>query len=313
MIDLKNMQMRDAFITGLNDRAAADGDIIFVSDEYGAPSLDRFRKTLPGQFINAGISEQNIISVSAGLSMGGKKVFVYSIASFITLRCFEQLKLDLCCHKLPVTIVGVGTCYAYSQDGPTHHATEDIAVMRALAGLEIYSPSDSQLAHELVDVSLNTTTPSYIRLDKGIFPPLSEKKTDWAKGFRILRTGGDLCIVSTGVMVHRALEVSRKLEAHGIRASVIDLFKLKPVEKKPFLDVIGEFHRVVSIEEHTVTGGLGSIMAELIVDNQLPVGLKRLAVEEEYLYTYGVRDTLHKKLGLDAETVVRSILDWKEK
>lgn len=313
MTDVKNMQMRDAFITGLLERASADRDILFISDEYGAPALDRFREILPGQFINAGISEQNIISVAAGLATGGKKVFVYSIASFITLRCFEQLKLDLCCHKLPVTIVGVGTCYAYSQDGPTHHATEDIAVMRALAGMEIYSPSDAQLAHELVDISLNTTAPSYIRLDKGIFSPLSEEKTDWDRGFRILRTGGDLCIVSTGIMVHRALEVAEKLAVQGIRASVIDLFKLKPIGESHIIETFRSFNRVVSIEEHTITGGLGSILAELIVDNGLPVRLKRIAVKEAALYTYGVRDTLQKDLGLDTDNIIKSISEWLRK
>ena len=121
-----NATMRDAFITRLYRKAKKNPDIIFCSTEFGAPSLDVFRRDLPKQFVNLGISEQNLISVAAGLTLGGKKVFVYTIASFITLRCYEQIKIDLCAMNLPVTIIGVGTCYSYAVDGPTHHATEDI-------------------------------------------------------------------------------------------------------------------------------------------------------------------------------------------
>ena len=167
-----NIQMRDAFIGNLYERANLDSNIILISNEQGAISLDQLRKNLPQQFINAGISEQNIISVAAGLALYGKKVFVYSIASFITLRCYEQIKIDLCAMNLPVTIVGVGACYSYSTDGPTHHATEDISIMRALPNMCMFNPADSNTTAALVDISLQSHTPTYIRLDREVLPTI---------------------------------------------------------------------------------------------------------------------------------------------
>jgi transketolase len=308
-----NIQMRDAFIAGLYEKAKLDKNIVFISNEYGAPTLDRFREEFPNQFINAGISEQNIISVAAGLAMEGKKVFIYSIASFITLRCFEQIKLDICCHNLPVTILGVGACYAYSEDGPSHHATEDISIMRTLVGMEIYAPSDSEIAYDFVDVALSSKVPMYIRFDKGRFPVLknlSHKKTQSFREFFIENNSSQTCIFSMGIMTQRALEVAKTLKQQGVYIKTIDLFKLKPLHKKEILKTLQGIANIITIEEHTINGGLGSIIAELITDNYLSVRLKRIAVNDEDLYTYGNRDTLHLKLGLDRDSLVAIVVDF---
>ena len=305
MTDLARTQMRDAFIRRLFERAKGDANIIFVSNDFGAPSLDRFRRELPDQYINAGIAEQNIIAVAAGLAMAGKKVFVYSIASFITLRCFEQLKLDICCHRLPVTIIGVGACYSYPEDGPTHHATEDIAIMRTLAGMEIYSPADAGTAEELVDVVLQQRAPSYVRLDKFLSPPLGLGQN----GLREFGCGRKLALLATGVMVHRALEVSQRLKEQGYEVTVVDLYRLKPLNSERLKHLLPEFEALVSLEEHTVNGGLGSLLAEFMVDHGLSVPLRRFAIDDESLYAYGSRELLHGLTGLNCDAIERAILN----
>jgi len=302
--------MRDAFIGELYQRALSNKDIVFLSGEFGAPSLDAFRRDLSKQFINVGVSEQNLISVAAGLALGGKRVYAYSIASFITLRCYEQIKIDLCCMNLPVTILGVGPCYAYSVDGPTHHATEDVAIMRALTNMAIYSPPDADTAAALVDLSLSNSSPMYVRLDRGRYKSLSASTDDLSAGFRVLQDGSDLCIFATGSMVHRAMEVGNSLSEQGIKARVVDVYRLKPIDVQSLAECIRGVSRVVTIEEHTLHGGLGSILLETISDAGLCTSTKRFGIEDTQLYAYGVRDTLHEERKIDAQNIVRAIHDW---
>ena len=304
-------EMRDAFISELYLKAQSDSSILFLSCEYGAPSLDQFRRDLSGQFVNMGISEQNLISVAAGLALEGKRVFVYSIASFITLRCLEQIKLDLCVMELPVTILGVGPCYAYGMDGPTHHATEDLALMRPLAGMSIYSPSDAQMAAQLVPVALQAEGPVYCRLDKGKYPNLPHcTALHWQQGFRTLGGGEKLAIVATGTMVHRGIEIQSALAAQGIDIAVVDLFRPKPIACEQLGDTLRGFDRILTLEEHTVNGGIGSMVAEMLAECGPRVPFKRMAVEDAQLYAYGSRDRLHRQRGLDADSMVRQVLRW---
>lgn len=307
---ISKVEMRDVFIGELCSRAQQDPNIIFMSNDFGAPSLDRFRQESPRQFINAGISEQNIISVAAGMALEGKHVFVYSIASFITLRCYEQVKLDLCEMRLPVTILGVGPCYGYGPDGPTHHATEDITIMRALANMSIYSPADAQASEAFVSVALDSNGPMYVRLDRGKWPLLYDKGASFTQGFTVLREGEDVCIVSTGIMVHRALEVAEELMKYSIHASVIDMYRLKPVQRLPLVDAITRSERVVTVEEHTINGGLGSLIVELLADAHVYMAAKRCAISDELLYAYGARDILHRERQFDKDALVTTIERW---
>jgi len=307
---MSNIQMRDAFINKLYNYAKEDQDIILITNDQGAISLDRFRADLPKQFINAGISEQNIISIAAGLSLGGKKVYVYSIASFITLRCYEQIKLDLCVMNIPVTILGIGACYSYSIDGPTHHATEDISIMRALSNMQIYCPSDSNMVTKLVDISLNSKTPMYISLDREILPILYNENENIFSGISVLREGNDICIISTGFMVHRAMEIAEELDKHLIQAKVINVYRLKPLNCHAIYENIQNSNKIITLEEHTINGGLGSIIAELVVDLDVKITMKRLAIEDRFLYCYGIRENLHTERGLSKDSIVQLIIGW---
>ena len=301
------VQMRDAFLNMLYQKAIGNPDIILLTNDQGAISLDDFKEKLPNQFFNIGISEQNIISVAAGLVLSGKKVYVYSLLSFIVLRCYEQIKIDLCAMKLPVTIVGVGSGYSYSPDGPTHHATEDIPIMRALPNMTIYSPSDSNIVPALVDITLKSKTPSYIRLDRQLLPLLDNKDHNLQEGFSILREGNDVTVISTGVMVHRALEVAEELHEQSIQAKVIDFYRLKPIDVVAVTKILKGASKIVVLEEQTINGGLGSIIAEILVDSNVFIPLKRLAILDNMIFDYGSRDTLHKARGLDRMSIVHEI------
>ena len=307
-MEIPDMDMRDAFISRLTEKAQLDPAIVFLTNDYGAPSLDRFRREFPDQFFNMGIAEQNMISVAAGMAMGGKKVFAYSIASFLTLRCLEQIKIDVCTMKLPITLVGVGTAYAYSEDGPTHHATEDMAVTRCLSNLSIYSPSDSRAAGLLVDEALLQDGPKYFRFDRGKYPVHSGDALP-ERGYAILREGGDICLIGTGTTTHRAMDVSDLLAAHGVHAAVLDLVRIKPLSHLLADELKGRM-RLMTIEEHADTGGIGSAIAELVVDNELPCRVKRAGISETLLYAYGKRNTLHEQRGLCAKGLSATALGW---
>ena len=305
-----DLDMRDSFITALYDIAAADRRVVLLSNDFGAPALDRFRADLPRQFVNAAISEQNLISTAAGLAKSGKRVIAYSIATFITLRALEQIKIDLCVMNLPVTILAVGAGYAYSVDGPTHHATEDIAVMRALANMTIVSPSDSAIAAAAVSYVLGASGPVYIRLDRGKWPTRNLSQAELAAGVPIARPGCDLAIVATGTMVHRAVDVAGGLAEQGIDACVVDIHRLKPIDRDAFRAAFSGVRAVVSIEEHTVNGGLGGLVAEELADAEMLLPLKRAAISDAQLYAYGLRDRLHAERRLDRQSLCHDIAGW---
>jgi transketolase len=305
--------MRDAFINKLYERACSDKNILFISNEMGSESLDKFRNDLPGQFINAGISEQNIISVAAGLAIEGKRVFVYSIASFITLRCLEQIKIDICAMKLPVTIIGVGVSYSYSADGPTHHATEDISILRPMAGMGIYCPADSIVAEKLVDISLNSATSNYLRFDRDKLPVFYTATEDIKRGYKVIHKGTDVCIISTGIMTHIAYETAMELAKNKISVKVIDLFRIKPLNSIDIIDEVKGFKNIISIEEHSLHGGIGSIISEMLHDNCLNVNLHRMGIKEEFIYTYKLRQGNHIENNIDALSLHKLIIDLVNK
>jgi len=307
---LPKLDMRDSFISALYDIAVQDSSVVILSNDFGAPALDRFRADLPNQFINAAISEQNMVSTAAGMAKGGKKVVVYSIATFITLRALEQIKIDLCVMNLPVMILAVGAGYAYSVDGPTHHATEDIALMRALSNMVVLSPPDSVMAGEIARGVPSIQAPHYLRLDRGKWPSLHVPGGEWSEGIAVRCPGRNVALVATGSMVHRAMEVSAELKSRGVDTRVIDVYRLKPLNLDAFREMVSDVDAVVTIEEHTKNGGLGGIVAEALADCDLLKPLKRIAISDEQLYAYGLRDRLHQERRLDCRSASSDISTW---
>ena len=306
-----NIDMRDAFFDEVYNIAKNDRNIIFLTADMGAFSLERFRKDLPEQYINVGVAEQNMISIAAGLTLGGKRVFAYGIAPFVTMRCYEQIKVDLCCMKLPVSVVSVGSGFTYGSDGPTHHATHDIAVMRTLSEITILNPSDPVMASACAKMACCDEGPKYIRVERGKLPILYDGKTEeFKEGIAILKQGLDITIIATGMMVHRAIEVSKKLSEYSIDAGVVDLYRIKPVNETLLVNILGKSKKIVTIEENAIIGGTGSVISEMLSDSCLSVPLKRIAANDFHCYDYGDREWINSQLGLDVDGIVKSILSW---
>ena len=307
-----DIDIRDAFFDEVYKLAARDKNVIFLTADMGAFSLNRFKADLKDQYINVGVAEQNLVGIAAGLALAGKKVFIYTIAPFITQRCYEQIKVDLCGMKLPVTLVGVGGGITYGSDGPTHHAIQDVAVMRVLPEITILNPSDAVMATAAARIAGDAKGPLYVRIDKGKLPRLYDDKADFSSGLALLKKGGALVIIGTGILVARAMEVAEELSRQGIDAGVIDLYRLKPVNEKLLIAWLKETRRAVTLEEGHVTGGVGSIVSEVMADHQLFMPLKRIGIEEESYARacYGDREWMQSHLGLDAAGIGRSILEW---
>ena len=184
---LKNLTLRDAFIYSLQKIGEKDKKVILLTNDQGAPALDDYRKNLPKQFFNAGISEQNIVAAAAGLSLAGFKPYIYSISSFLIYRTIEYIKIDMCRMKQPVKIFGVGSGYSYPEDGLTHHSTEDIALTKALPNLDIFNPSDPLLTKDIVNYVYKSKNPSFIRLDRKFCDTVFLKKNNINDGFRVIK------------------------------------------------------------------------------------------------------------------------------
>lgn len=299
---IQPIDIRDAFFDELYEIAREDDSVIFMTADMGAFSLERFRRDFPDRFINVGISEQNLVSVAAGLAMEGKQVFIYAIIPFITLRCLEQIKVDLCVMNLPVTIVGAGAGFTYSSDGPTHHAIEDVSVMRALPGMTIYNPSEQMTAKAAARNAWQATGPVYVRLDKGIWPVLYQGDQDLGKGLSLIRKGTKLLIIATGCMTHFALQAAEAVRDSGINPGVVDLFRLKPVAEE-LVEIAKNYERVLTFEEHTLPGGMGSAVVELFADSEMMIPVKRLGVSDVYPEGYGDREWMLRELGLHVDSL----------
>jgi transketolase len=302
--------IRDAFFDELYEIAAEDPSVIFMTADMGAFSLDRFRRDFPERFINVGIAEQNLVSVAAGLALEGKKVFIYAIIPFITLRCLEQIKVDLCVMDLPVTIIGTGSGFTYSNDGPTHHAIEDISILRALPEMSVLNPCDQVEAGAAARIAFENQGPVYVRLDKGMLPMLHDSKADLSPGAFELREGSDLLIVATGIMVHKAFELADMLAKRSIRAGILDIFQIKPQRRRAVLDAVRKYTALMTLEEQVLTGGIGSSIGELLADEGHFVPLLRVGVAEEYCKLYGDREWMHSSNKIDTCSVANRVAAW---
>jgi len=304
-----NFDMRDNFFVKIYKLMSRDKNIVILSNDMGAPKLDIIKKEFPNRFFNMGITEQNIISVAAGLASTGKKVIVYSISTFISLRALEQIKLDICVMNLPVIILTVGAGYSYAVDGPTHHAIDDISVINSLGNTKIFCPSEPNQLLDMVSYIFSQNGLKYVRLDRGKWPKLRNiSKKNLNDGFRVLGTNNDVCLISTGTMVHRALEVKKDLSKINIGSTVIDVFRLKPINQRVLGNKLSKFKFICIIEEHTINGGLSSILMTQTV-NYLKKNTKIniCSIRDEDIYTYGKRDKIHNDLGLDKKSILNQI------
>lgn len=307
--------MRDRFFDALFAIARKDPNVVIISADNGAPSLDKFAFELKNQFYTVGIAEQHMIGMAAGMATEGKKVYTYAIAPFVTTRVHEQNKLDLCAMNLPVVNLGVGAGYAYDIMGPSHHTVEDLSIMRVLPNLTIFSPADGSCAEKMAEFSYRLPGPQYIRFDRAGLPEIYDTNAlDVARGFTELVKGRDLCIVATGIFVHQAIKVAKNLrERKGLDVGVVDLFRIKPLPTRELLETLAPYRALVTYEEHLIAGGMGSALLEMVSDHGAYRPTLRIGQEDRFVFENGGREVIWKKYGLDAIAVSARILGWLPK
>jgi len=296
---------RDVFIEEIFQAAKKDRDIFFVSADFGAPSLDKYREELPLQFLHSGISEQHMIDMAAGFALAGKKVYVYAMAPFITLRCLEQTKCALAIMNLPVTILAVGVGLGYADAGPTHYATEDIACMRAIVGLEVISPCDEVSTRACAQQTIDDPKLRVIRMERNALPPVYKTHGELGiTGYTELEFGKDVCVLSYGNTLHRVLEARK--ESRASTFGVIDLYRVKPIDAS-LTKVLDRYNAIVTVEEQCLSGGFGSAVLEVMAAAGLQKPVKRLGLEERYYFENGGREYLLDHFGLAVTNILQTV------
>lgn len=303
-----NITQRDVFWNKVYEMAKADRDVVIVTADMGAPSLDKFRTDLPGQFINVGIAEQNAILVASGLAMTGKHPFVYAIAPFITLRCLELIRVENSIMNIPITIVGVGAGFGYDDSGPTHHLIEDIAILRAMPNIVINSISDNVMADAVAEMSCSMKVTNYVRLDRLPSQDIYEQGTKFNDGLAVLKNGNDGYILTTGDMVNTALGAVAKLNENDQSVGVIDIYDI-PINKPLLIKAIEQAKFIITLEEHFLPGGLGSAVCEILADAGILIPVKRLgiSIDKGYCYEYGGREVIREFYGIDISEVSKQV------
>jgi len=299
-----NKDIRDSFFDQIYEMACKDKDIIFISADADAFSLRQFKQNLPDQFINVGVAEQNMALVATGLALEGKRVFIYSITSFIAMRCFEQLKVNVCSMNLPISIIGLGSGYSFSYDGPTHHATQDIAIMRTLPEITILNPCDENSAKDAAVRCCTAEGPIYVRIDKGAYNKVYETK-DCDVGIKQISDNSKIKIISTGYMTHKMIDLVNNINSD---VDIVDLYKLKPFPTKEIEKILKDCKYAITVEENTSIGGIGSIICEILVDSNIQTKLKKFSLDDKQEFEFGSRDWLIENSGLKLKEIKEFIL-----
>ncbi|WP_404360875.1 transketolase family protein [Methylotuvimicrobium sp. KM1] len=305
--------MRDTLLLSLYEAMLLDRNIFLVTADFGSPVMDKIRADIPDRVINVGIAEQNLINVSAGLALEGFKVFAYAIAPFITMRCFEQIRVNLALlsevRPMNVNLIGVGAGYSYVVSGPTHQCYEDLTVMRALPNMRIYSPADQMMAAVLPARCLASNGPKYLRLDAQVLPVLyPETLPDMECGFHRHREGEKICLLATGYMVHTALKAADALAATGVSVGIIDLFDLCGFVEEQLQTALSSYRGVVTMEEgFRGRGGLDAMMFDYIVRRGLDIRMLNIGVEGGYRFELGERHVLHEHVGIGVGSVTEKV------
>jgi transketolase len=311
--------VRQTCLNMVYELAKKDDRIFFIGSDLGIGTLKQFKTEMPKRFFMEGVSEANIIGMAAGLAMEGKIVYVNTIAVFITRRCFEQIALDLCLHNVNVRLIGNGGGLVYAPLGPTHEAIEDIAIFRALPRMTIVAPADAAEMRRLMPLTVDYPGPIYIRLAKGGDPIVTNNRVPFKIGKAFpMREGRDALIVTTGVMLKTALDAAGLLTGIGIEAAVLHVPTVKPLDTDTILEYADRVPVIVTVEEHSVIGGFGSAVAEVLAEANfnLPKFFKRLGIPDVFPDQYGSQASLMERYDLTARkigSVIEQLLEVPSK
>ena len=307
----KILYQRDEFIREIYFSAKKNRKIFFLSADFGAPALDNFRFKLRSQYLHLGICEQNMVDFAAGLALEGNKVYIYAMAPFLSLRCLEQHKTTTCLMNLDVCSIITGIGLSYANSGPTHYATEDFACLRSIPNCEIYTASDPYAAKLIAQLTKLNNKPKFIRLDRKAEINISEKLnlTQVKEGFRFLKKCNpikkEICIVGHGTIVRRAIDAVMNInEKHKSSISIVDIIRSKPFPKK-LKKIMNEYKSLLTLDEQTPQGSLGSLIYENLLGKQQ---IKNLSLPDKFIFENSNRSSLLDINGLSVQNIKKNIL-----
>jgi len=282
--------MRNTFIKTLVELAEKNKDVYLLTGDLGFPNFFDFAQKFPNRFINCGVAEQNMVGLAAGLALEGKKPYVYSIAPFLSARCVEQIKNDVCYQNLNVKLIGAGEGFSYGELGASHYATEDVGILRSLPNIIILSPADPWQLEQLLLKSYQIEKPFYIRIarskEKNITETGKKPEVEISKPL-VLKDGREGVIISTGTLV------GKLMDARDYK--LIEIHTLKPIDRQALLKEIESFSKIITVEEHNIVGGLGTAVAEILAESNWRGEFKRIGVPDKFPREVGSRDYLLEK------------------
>lgn len=301
--------MRDTFIRTLTEQVQGNDRLMLITGDLGFGVLTDYAKNNPKNYLNAGVAEQNMTMLATGMAMEGRTVFTYSIANFPIFRCYEMIRNDACYHGAGVKVVSIGGGFSYGSLGISHHATEDIAALRALPDITVVVPSDLWEVEEATKAIIEAPGTVYFRLDKDKAPTIKSEGEKFELGkARTLRQGSDLTLIAAGGIMREVLNAAEKLAAAGIEVRVVSLHTIKPIDKEAILDAAQSTGGIVTVEEHTVDGGLGSAVGEVLLDaGVMPKQFRRIGLRAGFSSIVGSQEYLRSVYGLDQTAIVRTV------
>lgn len=305
--------MRNAFADEVTKLAANNHNVVLLSGDIGNKLFDKFKEQCAERFFNCGIAEANMIGMAAGMAMNGLKPVAYTITPFITYRCFEQIRVDLCYHNVPAVIVGVGSGLGYASLGATHHSCEDIACMRSLPNMTVVCPADPIEVREALKNALSLSSPTFIRIGKKGEEVIHNEKIEFRIGKAcIIKEGSKVCLLSNGTILPETIKVANKLLEHNISAEIVSFHTVKPLDTLYLSECFQRFDCVVTLEEHSLIGGFGSAVAEWLVDNLdcNHAKLIRAGLRDEFFHEAGKQQYAREKLGFSVDTITARIVEY---
>lgn len=301
--------MRNTFINKITEMAQENKKIMMVTADLGYSVLEEFRDSYPSRYFNVGISEQAMASIACGMALEGNIVIIYSIGNFTTLRCIEQIRNDICYHNANVKVVSVGGGFSYGQLGMSHHATEDIAMMRTIPGMKVLAPSDPEEAAAAAEYAINTDGPCYIRLARNKEPKLYDKVDYDINRIYCLTTGlGKAALVSCGPVLKNVISAAKILKSKDIIVDVYSSPCISPLNTESVKEIADSYEFIFTIEEHSVSGGLGGAVAEIISGySDRKAVLHRLGLQNCFSSIVGEHDFLCEQYGLSDKKIADAV------
>ena len=305
--------MRKTALESVYELATKDPRVVFIGSDLGKDTLKNFKKEMPERFFMEGVCEATIVGMAAGLALEGKIPYINTISTFLMRRACEQVILDMCMHNVNVRLLGSGGGLVYAPLGPTHLAVEDIAIGRAIPNLTVVAPCDADEMKRVMLESVSWQGPMYIRIAKGGDPIVSSSQNGFKLGTPILmREGRDVVVVTTGITAKLGLDAAEHFQKLGVRVGVLHIHTLKPLDTKMIQAVLAPAPVVVSIEEHTITGGLGSAIAEVIAESGSAKKFRRMGIPDVFPDEYGSQASLMKRYSITTESLISVITELLE-